>query len=248
MSGRLRLFVLSAALAACAGFPSVGSAQSQQFPMGDRQPFSIQDPQQSQLRERLAGAVQRVQAACREELRSFCSTVTPGEGRVLLCMQAHEDKLGQQCEMALFDVSRNIEQATRRVERVAEACWNDIQANCAGSASIGQCMMDKRASLSPQCQAVVAAHQPQQQPPRQQSSWAGLPIYSTDGTKLGEVTGVKMTPDGKVEAVQAEIGHTLGIGANSVLISADDLQVRDNRIELPMGADQVRAVLQGQKR
>jgi len=101
MSSGFRLFVVSASVAATVGVLSVAPVQSQQIP----QQFPSPDTRQSQLRERLTGAVQRVQDACRDELRNFCSTVTPGEGRVLLCMQAHEDKISRQCEMALFDAS-----------------------------------------------------------------------------------------------------------------------------------------------
>ena len=245
-----RLFVASTSFAAT--FVLWASlVQAQQIP----QQFPTPDTRQSQLRDRLAEAVQRVQDACRDELRNLCSTVTPGEGRVLLCMQAHEDKISRQCEMALFDASRNVQQATRRVERLAEACWGDIKANCAGSASIGQCIVDKRASFSPPCQAVIAAtiqrHQAaqQSQPPQApQRNIIGLPIYSADGTKLGEITAVQITPDGKLQAVQAEMGYVLGLGTNSVLISPDDLQVRDTHIELPMQADDVRTILMQQRR
>jgi hypothetical protein len=222
--------------------------QAQQSP----QQFPTQDAQ-AQLRARVAGAVQRVQEACGNELRNFCSTVTPGEGRVLLCMQAHEDKISRQCGMALFDVSRNIAQATHRVERLAEACWSDIQAHCSGSGSIGQCMMERQASLSPPCQAVVAAtlrQQPSNQPqaPARDRNWIGLPIYSADGTRLGEVTAVQITPDGKLQAVQAEMSHLLGLGASSVLMSPDDLQLRENHVELPLATEQVRSILLQQRR
>lgn len=261
MSSGFRLFVVSTSIAATvvlwASLVQAQQAQPpQQFPTHPQQ-FPTPDTRQSQLRERLAGAVQRVQAACRDELHNFCSTVTPGEGRVLLCMQAHEDKISKQCEMALFDASRNIQQATRRVERLADACWGDIQANCGGSGSIGQCIVDKRASFSLPCQAVIAATlqrqqaaqqslpQPQQAPQR---NLIGLPIYSADGSKLGEITAVEITPDGKLQAVQAEMGYVLGLGTNSVLISPDDLRLRDNHIELPMQADDVRTILMQQRR
>lgn len=250
MSSGFRLFVVSTSVAATVVLWT-SLVQAQQLP----QQFPTQDARQSQLRERVAGAVQRVQDACRDELRNFCSTVTPGQGRVLLCMQAHEDKIGRSCEMALFDASRNVQQATRRVERLAEACWSDIQANCAGGGSIGQCIIDKRASFSQPCQAAVAATlQPQQQaaqqpqPPAPERNLVGLPIYSADGAKLGDVTAVQIAPDGKLQAVQAEMSYVLGLGATSVLISPDDLQWRDNHIYLPLPADQVRAILLEQRR
>jgi hypothetical protein len=76
----------------------------------------------------------------------------------------------------------------------------------------------------------------------------GLAIYSTDGTKLGEVTGVKRTPDGGVEAIEADLGNPLGLGTTGVLINPGDLRWKGDHVELQMGAEQVRSILQGQQR
>jgi PRC-barrel domain/Cysteine rich repeat len=223
--------------------------QAQHLP----QQFPTQETRQSQLRDRVSGAVAQVQDACRDEVRNFCSTVTPGEGRLLLCMQAHEDKISNRCEMALFDASRNVQQATRRIERVAEACWSDIRSNCGGSGSIGQCIADKHASFSQPCQAAIAATLQQQaarqssQPVVPQRNLIGLPIYSTDGARIGEITAVEMTADGKLRAIQAEMSYVLGLGASSVLISPHDLQLRDNHVELPLRADDIRTILMQQR-
>jgi Golgi apparatus protein 1 len=183
---------------------------------------------------------------------NFCGTVTPGEGRLLLCMQAHEDKLSNQCELALFEASRNIQLAARRVERVADACGSDIQAHCSGGSSIAQCMIEKRALLSPACQAAVSelrpptqqASSPQQQ---QQRSLAGLPIYSADGMKVGEVSAVKTGLDGRPQMIQAEMGNLLGLGTNTVLITPDELEARSDGLQLRLRAGQIRSVLQGQR-
>ena len=40
---------------------------------------------------------------------------SPGEGRVLLCMQAHDDQLGIRCQFALYRASRHLERAINRV-------------------------------------------------------------------------------------------------------------------------------------
>lgn len=165
-------------------------------------------------------------------------------------MQAHENKLGNACEFALFDASRNIQQAMHRVERIADACWGDIQANCAGGGSIGQCINEKQASFSQACKAVLAAVQPaarQQQAARQQPNLVGVPIYSADGMKLGEITGVRTGLDGKIQLVQAEMGSPLGLGTSTVIITPDELEWRGDAIQLRMRAEQVRNVLQGQR-
>src|SRR5947208_15400242 len=83
---------------------------------------------ESGIRERIAAAVQTVRNGCAADVSKFCGNVTPGEGRVVLCMQAHDDQLSQGCGFALYNASRNLDRALERVSRIADACWNDIEA------------------------------------------------------------------------------------------------------------------------
>ncbi len=231
------------------GLPQVQSEGTKPSPMRDFE--QMIEAQRSQMHSRVTEAAERVQNACRTELQKFCATVTPGEGRLLLCMQAHEDKLGNQCELALFEASRNVRQAMRRIERVADACGSDIQAQCVGSGSIAQCLSEKRAVLSPACQAAAAElRSPSQQAssqPQQQRSLAGLPIFSSDGVKVGEVSTVKTGLDGRPQMIQAELGSFLGLGTSTVLITPDELESRSDGLQLRMPAEQIRSVLQEQR-
>ena len=47
--------------------------------------------------------IEDVSASCKADKDKYCSSVTPGEGRLLHCALAHEDKLGQTCFNSLFD-------------------------------------------------------------------------------------------------------------------------------------------------
>jgi hypothetical protein len=232
--------------------------QGLQIPQGGAQTTApdlqqIWQTQRTQMRARIAGAIQQLRTACADELRNFCSSVTPGEGRLLLCMQAHEDKIGPQCELAMLETSRSIGKAVHRVEDFAQACWQDIQTHCSGTGgSVMQCMAQKRASLSGPCQAVITATLGTGQPGTQQSklppaqaTMIGLTIYSADGIVLGQVTGLKRRDDGSLQAIEADIGSPLGLGATSVLIHPGDLRWRGDGVELLMMADQVRSALQG---
>ena len=231
------------------GLPQVQSEGTKPSPMRDFE--QMIEAQRSQMHSRVTEAAERVQNACRTELQKFCATVTPGEGRLLLCMQAHEDKLGNQCELALFEASRNVRQAMRRIERVADACGSDIQAQCVGSGSIAQCLSEKRAVLSPACQAAAAElRSPSQQASsqqQQQRSLAGLPIFSSDGVKVGEVSNVKTGLDGRPQMILAELGSFLGLGTSTVLITPDELESRSDGLQLRMPAEQIRSVLQEQR-
>ncbi|MGB6341876.1 MAG: cysteine rich repeat-containing protein, partial [Xanthobacteraceae bacterium] len=66
---------------------------------------------QSKFEARLNAALKKVQTACDEDLRKYCGAVTPGEGRLLLCLEAHEDKIGTKCDYSLFEASRNLDKA-----------------------------------------------------------------------------------------------------------------------------------------
>jgi sporulation protein YlmC with PRC-barrel domain len=64
----------------------------------------------------------------------------------------------------------------------------------------------------------------------------GLPIYCSDGTKIGEVTQVGMH-DGQ-QTVAAQLEPSL-MGAK-VLIPAKLMTQQDDRLELPMTTEQVK--------
>src|SRR5262249_23286837 len=142
---------------------------------------------QSNLRERLAAAVEMVEGACAADLRNFCGNVTRGEGRLVVCMQAYDDQLSRRCQFALYRVSRNLESALNRVSRIADACWNDIQEKCGDADKIEQCVMEKRASLSQPCQTVVDALQ---QAYQGLAALRGRPVVSSDGKEIGHVVEV----------------------------------------------------------
>ena len=137
-----RVILLSVMAAAPAAFVG-GAANAQSEP-------------QAQLEERLNAAISKVQDACADDVKKYCSMVTPGEGRLILCMQAHEDKVSSKCDYALFDASRRLERALDRLDRTAEACWDDIGKFCAntpeGGGRIIECLAAKKTSLSRGCQ------------------------------------------------------------------------------------------------
>ena len=109
--------------------------------------------------ERLSAAVEKLQTACGDDLKKYCSTVTPGEGRLLFCMMAHEDKISAKCDYALYSAARNLDRAIDYVEEAADACWPDIEKHCAnvseGGGRIAQCLVNNKSSLSSHCQSAL---------------------------------------------------------------------------------------------
>jgi hypothetical protein len=194
---------------------------------------------QSNLRDRVAGAIEAVQGACASDISNFCGSVTRGEGRVLLCMQAYEDQLSRRCQFALYRASRGLDRAINRVERIADACTNDIEAQCGDAERVGQCLVQKSGSLSQSCQTVLAGLR---QAVQGLATLRGVPVYSADDKNVGEVVEVTRGPDGKVESIQVAVGRWLGIGDRVVAITAADFDQLADRIRLRLAGEEVRAM------
>jgi sporulation protein YlmC with PRC-barrel domain len=191
----------------------------------------------SELRDRVGDAIETVEDACVTDIANFCGDVTPGQGRVAMCMRAYEDQLSRRCQSALYRVSSNFHRA---VANMTDECWRGIQAQCGSAEKIGQCAKQKIDSLSPACQAVVAAVSDVAEGVRQQLK--GMPVYSADNKNLGQVVEVTRDSDGKIKAIQVQVGRMLGLGDKVVTIEANKIEQLANQIRLRLGADEVRSL------
>jgi PRC-barrel domain len=193
--------------------PSVGKSSEQAVPSG-----RADDPSQSAIRDRVAQAIETIEDACAAELDDFCGKVTPGEGRVAMCMRAHEDQLSGGCRLALYRVAQRLRS---NVDRVAEACWSEIQTQCGDAGKVGQCLERKRGSLSSSCQTIVGAVERRLQ---DRTPVVGMPVYSSDNKNIGQVVEIVRGPDDKVQSIQVDIGRVLGLGTKVVTITAEKLE------------------------
>ena len=86
--------------------------------------------------------VETVANGCEKELTSYCSQVTPGEGRILACLYAHNDKLSGKCEYALYDAAAQLERAVAALSYVVNECADDLDQFCTGVAAGEGRLMD----------------------------------------------------------------------------------------------------------
>ena len=97
--------------------------------------------------------------SCKVEIESFCSQVTPGQGRMLHCMAAHEDKISGRCNYALFQASAALEQMAAAIVHVAQQCKSDIQTLCGdvkeGDGRILMCLEENAEEVSGDCKQAV---------------------------------------------------------------------------------------------
>jgi hypothetical protein len=76
--------------------------------------------------------IDEVKQGCKTELEKYCKEVTPGQGRALACLYAHEDKLSGACDYALYDAAAQLERAVNALAYVASECESDINKFCSG--------------------------------------------------------------------------------------------------------------------
>lgn len=86
--------------------------------------------------------------------------MTLGEGRMLACFYAHEDKLSGQCQYALYDAAAQLERAISDLNYVATQCAADIESQCAsvelGEGRILECLNSKPDVVSAPCKQAIA--------------------------------------------------------------------------------------------
>ena len=100
-----------------------------------------------------------VKDGCKTELGSFCKEVTPGEGRVLACLFAFEDKLSPRCEYALYDASAQLQHAVASLSYGANECKADLEKHCskveAGEGRLVDCLKKNEKDLTARCKTAM---------------------------------------------------------------------------------------------
>jgi hypothetical protein len=105
------------------------------------------------------GIVQTVKDGCKTELETYCKNVTPGEGRVLACLYAYEDKLSGRCEYALYDASVQLERVVNALSYVANECRDDLKTYCSavkpGEGRLLDCIEKNKSKVSGRCTQAI---------------------------------------------------------------------------------------------
>ena len=101
-----------------------------------------------------------VAQGCEKELTTYCSEVTPGEGRFLACLYAHGDKISGRCEYALYDAAAQLERFVAALSFVVNECEDDLEKYCgdlqAGEGRLAECLLVKnKESISARCSQAV---------------------------------------------------------------------------------------------
>jgi len=103
--------------------------------------------------------VDQVVKACEDEIESYCSQVTPGEGRLLACFYAHGDKLSGRCEYALYSAAAQLEQFAAAVTHLATQCHEDLVNYCSevemGEGRVASCLLEHKEEVAEACRKAI---------------------------------------------------------------------------------------------
>ena len=96
--------------------------------------------------------IDNVMKACETEIDTYCSQVTLGEGRLLACFYAHEDKISGRCQYALYEGAAQLEQFAAAITHLATECIDDLEKYCAevelGEGRVGTCLLEHKAEVT----------------------------------------------------------------------------------------------------
>jgi hypothetical protein len=105
------------------------------------------------------GLVETVMEGCKAEMQTYCKDVTLGEGRMLACLYAHEDKLSGRCEYALYDAASRLEHAVAALKHAASECKTDLKKYCAdvkpGEGRLVNCIDKHDKQVSSKCKQAL---------------------------------------------------------------------------------------------
>ena len=109
--------------------------------------------------EKLTAKVAKLESACAEDIQKYCSTVTPGEGRMIYCMEAHEDKISTRCAFELGEAATSVQTAADALKDAVIACKAEISGVCGkilpGQGRIAACLLSNKSTASAGCAEAI---------------------------------------------------------------------------------------------
>lgn len=117
--------------------------------------FAADDPAMKGMQ----GALDTFTQGCQQELTTFCKDVTPGEGRILACLYAFEDKLSPRCEYALYDSVNQLDKVLTDLSYAVGECRDDLKTYCAdvkpGEGRLLDCLNRNEKKVSSRCNTAL---------------------------------------------------------------------------------------------
>jgi hypothetical protein len=105
--------------------------------------------------EKLTARIAKLESACARDIKKYCRDVTPGEGRMIYCMQAHEDKISVKCAFELGEAASSVQSSADALKDAILACKAEITGVCGktvpGQGRIAACLIANKSTASKDC-------------------------------------------------------------------------------------------------
>jgi hypothetical protein len=105
--------------------------------------------------EKLTAKITKLENACASDIKKYCKDVTPGEGRMIYCMQAHEDKISPKCTYELEEAAASVQATADLLKDGVVACKAEIAGVCGkiqpGQGRIAACLIANKSTASKDC-------------------------------------------------------------------------------------------------
>jgi Cysteine rich repeat len=112
------------------------------------------------IQQKLAAEAAKLENSCADDIKKYCSDVTPGEGRMIYCMQAHEDKISPKCAYDLEEAAADVQLSVDNLKEAVTACRAEISGVCGatqpGQGRIAACLFANRSTASKACGDVLS--------------------------------------------------------------------------------------------
>lgn len=110
--------------------------------------------------DKLNANVKKLESTCANDIKKHCRDVTPGEGRIVYCMQAYEDKISPKCVFELEEAAASILTAAEALKDGVVACKAEINGMCGkikpGEGRIATCLLENKSTASASCAEAIA--------------------------------------------------------------------------------------------
>jgi len=118
-------------------------------------PASAQTDIAKAIQDKLATEAAKLEQSCADDIKKYCSDVTPGEGRMIYCMQAHEDKISPKCTYDLEEATADVQLSADNLKDAITACHAEITGVCGkilpGQGRIAACLIANKSTASKNC-------------------------------------------------------------------------------------------------
>ncbi|THD61915.1 MAG: hypothetical protein E7813_20980 [Bradyrhizobium sp.] len=107
------------------------------------------------IQAKLAGEAAKLENSCADDIKKHCSDVTPGEGRLLYCMHAYEDKISAKCAYDLEQAAADVQLSADNLKEAVTACKAEISGVCGktqpGEGRVAACLFANKSTASKAC-------------------------------------------------------------------------------------------------